>query len=497
MAARSMQQWACIAAACAALGVGSVSAIAANAPAKPLPLAPVTPDITLPTPPSTRQVAAPVAAVKQSSEITNFTLENGLQVVVLSVPHSPVVTHMVWYRVGAKDDVAGKSGLAHFVEHMLFQGTKNQKPGEFSRVVERLGGEHNAFTSPDVTAYHVHIAARHLPEIMKREADRMQNMNPPPEAFAKEREVILEERRQQVETDPGARLREEMDAALFLHHPYRTPVIGWQAEMETLNQPDVQAFYAAHYAPNNAVLVLAGGITEATARELAQQYYGAIPKRELPAAVQWVEPTSKANQKLEYRDAQTKRPSYMMSWQVPSIGQDGVKKALPYFVLSALLGESKSSRMFQELVVRDKLATMAGSNYVGMSMGPGRFVVWAVPTDADAAAKNMATRLRLEQAVDVQLANIARYGVKGSELERTRTQLKASAIYAMDGVKGAATLLGQLVMLGLPPTYLSQWPADIDAVSAKQIQEAAADLLARRRVSGWLLPEQNTAGGQR
>ena len=457
----------------------------------PLPLAkPVGTELNLPKPPAAT-AAVPAPKLETQRRIDRFELENGLQVVVLEVPDAMVVTHMLWYRVGASDDPQGKSGLAHFVEHMMFQGTDHSKPGDFMRTIERMGGEKNAFTTPDFTAYYVHIAKQNLPEVMKQEADRMQFMNPPEPAFAKEREVILEERRQQVDTDPGARLREEMDAALFIHHPYRTPVIGWQAEMETLNREDVIAFQRAHYAPNNALLVLAGGITLEEAKALANKYYAPIPAKKMAERVHWVEPKSVASQKLEYRDAQVQQPSYMMSWQVPSVG-DGVAKALPYFVLSSVLGESNSSRIFKELVIRQHLASEAGTNYVGLANGPGHFLLWAVPTNGDAASSSEA-RAKLEGPAYAELVKLAKNGVDKAELDRVKSQLKASSIYAMDSVQEAASLVGQMVMLGLPADYLSRWPEDIEAVTPAQVQDAAKDLLARRHVEGWLLPPEGVA----
>lgn len=456
---------------CLAASLGGV-VMAANDP--PLPLAAPVADLAMP------------KAEAAQSRIHEFTLKNGLRVIVLSEPSAPAVTHMLWYRVGATQDDAGKSGLAHYVEHIMFQGTDAHGPGEYFTTIMRLGGEKNAFTTSDFTAYHVTIAKEHLARVMELEADRMQHLNPPETAFAKEREVIIEERRMRVENDPGARLREELDAALFLNHPYRRPVIGWHDEMTRLSRADVVEFQKAWYKPNNATLVLGGNVTEDEARALAEKYYGAIPEQMLPERITWNEPKAVADQRLLFHDAQAQEPVYQRAWVTPS-SADGIQKLLPYFVLSGVLGEGNRSRLYRTLVMEKHIASEAGSDFNGLTLGPGRFSLWVVPTDR-AANINPAAQSLIESAVDKELKTLAAKAPAESEMARVKTQLKSVAVYGMDGTEGATQLLGQLVMLGLDPDYLSQWPRDIDAVTAESVREAAETLLASRRLEAWMLP---------
>ncbi len=470
----------------AALNAALIGGFAVRAQVAPLPLA--HPELVLPKPvvASAAIQTSSSTATKPVSAIHSFTLENGLRVVVLSEPGAPAVTHMLWFRVGAVQDDAGKSGLAHYVEHIMFQGTDAHGPGTYSSAVMRMGGDQNAFTTPDFTAYHATLAKEHLPALMALEADRMQHLNPPQTAFAKEREVIIEERRMRVENDPGARLREEVDAALFLNHPYRRPVIGWHDEMARLTREDVVAFQKAWYAPNNATLILGGNITEAESRRLAEQYYGPIPKRDLPAAITWEEPKARADQRLIFRDVQAREAVYQRAWITPS-STDGVQKLLPYVVLSGVLGEGNRSRLFRTLVMDKHLATEAGSSLNALTLGPGRLSLWVVPSDR-AANVNPAAQSLIEASVEGVLKNLAAKPPGAEEMKRVKTQLKSVAVYGMDGTEGATSLLGQLVMLGLPPDYLKQWPADIEAVTAEQVRDAAAEVLASRRLEAWMLP---------
>ncbi len=466
---------------CAGLGAACFAVSWAMGAEAPLPLAPPVEKIVLPLPAAAETEPAPAAGIH------DFTLENGLRVVVLTQPNAPAVTHMLWFRVGATDDTAGRSGLAHYVEHLMFQGTDAHKPGEYFRTIMRLGGEKNAFTNSDFTVYHATIAKPYLPKVMELEADRIQHLNPPQTAFAKEREVIIEERRQRVEVDPGARLREEVDAALFLNHPYHRPVIGWHDEMMRLTREDVVAFQKAWYAPNNATLILGGPISEEEARVLANRYYGSIPKRELPPRIEWSEPTAKADQSLTFRDAQVREPAYQQAWITPSV-KDGVKVMLPYFVLSGVMGEGNRSRLYRSLVVEKHLATEAGSDYSGLLLGPGRMVTYAVPTDRTAAT-DAKVRAALQAEMEAVLKQLATTPPSAEEMARVKTQLKSIAVYGMDGAQGATELLGQLVMLGLPPDYLTQWPNDIDAVTPESVRDAAARLLHTRRLDAWMLPD--------
>jgi zinc protease len=238
----------------------------------------------------------------------SFTLSNGLTVVVLTNDRLPVVSQMVWYKVGAADDPSGKSGLAHFLEHLMFRGTGDIAPGEFSRIVSRNGGVDNAFTSADTTAYYQTVAADRLELVMKLEADRMTNLALDEKEVLPERQVIIEERRSRTENNPGALLREQMNAAMFLNHPYRIPIIGWRQEMETLSREDALAFYKRHYAPNNAILIISGDVTIERVRELAEKYYGAIKPASVPPRVRAPEPPQIAARRVTLESDRVRDP---------------------------------------------------------------------------------------------------------------------------------------------------------------------------------------------
>ena len=242
-----------------------------------------------------------------------FTLDNGMQVVVVTDRRAPVVSHHVWYKVGSADSPPGKSGLPHFLEHLMFKGTENLAPGEFSEIVARNGGNENAFTGSDYTGYYQTIARDRLELVMEMEADRMTNLVLDDAAVLPERDVVLEERSQRVDNDPGSRLAEQLNAAQYLNHPYRLPVIGWRHEMESYTREDALDFYRTWYAPNNAVLIVAGDIDAEELRPLAERYYGAIPRRDVPERVRVQEPPQQAAREVELIDPRVRQPSWSRS----------------------------------------------------------------------------------------------------------------------------------------------------------------------------------------
>ena len=262
---------------------------------------------------------APLSALASGAKIADYKLSNGLELVVIPDRRAPVVTHMIWYKVGAADETPGKSGLAHFLEHLMFKGTAVNPAGRFSQVVARIGGQENAFTSNDYTGYFQRVPSDRLKTVMEFEADRMTGLQLTDAVVLPERDVILEERNQRTENNPRARLSEQMSAALYLNHPYGKPVIGWRHEMEHLSRDDALAFYRRFYAPNNAVVVIAGDVDPEETRKLVEQIYGRLaPNTDLPPRQRPQEPPSVVARTLTLADPRVEMPSMQRDYLVPS-----------------------------------------------------------------------------------------------------------------------------------------------------------------------------------
>ena len=427
---------------------------------------------------------APVTSGAADSEtIESYTLSNGLEVVVIPNHRVAAVSQMVWYRIGAADDPLGKSGLAHFHEHNMFLGTKKHKAGEYSNIIARNGGQENAFTGYDATSYYINISKDKLPLAMELESDRMNDLMPTDADVKKEKQVIIEERRMRIENNPQALLAEQMNAALFRNHPYHWPVIGWMHEMEVLNEADVLAFHKRWYHPNNAVLIISGDVTLAEVKPLVQKYYGSLPKVAVPARVWNSEPPQISPRHLVLHHKNVKQPSLHRIYMAASLGWGNKDTALPLFVLSNAMGEGKTCRLYQSLVVDQKLATDVDINYNGFTLGPSEFEIDMVPEQGIAAEV-------LEKALDKEIAKIVAEGFSDSDIARAKTQLKAETVYARDGLTAMARIMGWIRMVGLNVDYFTRWPNMIDAVTAEQVKSAAKDTLqANQSVTGFLLPE--------
>lgn len=419
-----------------------------------------------------------------SLHVDEFTLKNGMHVVLYHNARLPLVTHMLWYKVGAADDYPGRSGLAHYNEHMMFQGTQTTESGEFMKTISRLGGKTNAFTSRDATAYFVTIAKEQLPLVMKLEADRMINLAPTPEHFAKERDVIIEERRMRIDNQPEALLGEEMQALLYRNHPYRVPTIGWMQEMQGLKREDVLAFHKQFYHPSNAVLVVVGDVTRKDLEKLAEQYYGPLPTLK-PYVRNWAqEPEQRGARHTELRHVNVREPQFSRIYDAPTINGKDKDAVIPGAILAQVLGGGSSSRLYQSLVVQQKIATDVNVGYDGFSVGPGQFEVYAHPSKG-------VTLLQLEAAIDKELAQAAITPPTADELARAKTLLKAETIFARDGTEGMARTLGMLITTGLAPSYFSQWPELVEAVTAEQVAQSAKLMLQPvQSVTGYLLPQE-------
>ena len=411
-----------------------------------------------------------------------FTLANGLQVVVVTNRRAPIVTHMVWYRTGAADEEPGRSGIAHFLEHLMFKGTQSIAPGEFSRIVARNGGQDNAFTTHDYTGYFQNVARDRLDVVMRIEADRMANLALNEPDVLSERDVILEERRQTTDSRPPARLREQIYAALYLNHPYGRPVIGWLHEMRTLTRQDAIDWYRRWYAPNNAVLVVAGDISAAELRPLAERYYGAIPARPVPQRARPQEPPPQTARRVELRDERVQQPSFSRVWLAPSYHSALREHAFALEVLADILGGGQTARLPRALVEERNLAVNAGAYYDPDAVDQTSFGISASPRPGvDIAA--------LEAAIDEEIAKVISDGVSPDEVARAIQRMQDGAVFGRDSLQTAARVFGQVLTTGGTVDDVEQWPDRIAAVTAEQVNAAArAVLRPEGAVTGLLLP---------
>ena len=417
-----------------------------------------------------------------SAEVERFSLSNGMEVVLVANHRIHAVSHTLWLKTGAADDPLGKSGLAHYLEHLLFKGTPTHPAGRYDAIIEGLGGQFNAFTGTDYTGYYVTIAKEHLAQVMILEADRMRYLLPSDSDFAKERDVIIEERKSRVENQPRAKLNEAMNAALFRHHPYRIPIIGWMHEMEGLTGEDAKWFYDTYYNPANMVLVVAGDIERNELQHLAEKHYGVIPARKVEPR-NWVkEPPQEAARLVRLRHEQVQQPMWVRSYIAPSLVEGERKHAVPLEVLAQWLGGGKTSVLYRELVVRQKIATAVSVDYSPLTRGPSDFSIRAVPANGVSLAS-------LRKAVDVLLMRVRNQRIAADDLVRIKTLLKADAIYARDGLEPVAQTVGVLRVLGLSEDYFIRWAEHIDAVSAEEVRDAAQAVLhSEASVTGELLP---------
>ncbi|MEN5299326.1 pitrilysin family protein [Brucella sp. TWI559] len=427
--------------------------------------------------------------IKQSEGISSFTLENGLQVVVIPDHRAPVVTQMIWYHVGSADEAAGKSGIAHFLEHLMFKGTETYPAGEFSAKVAAIGGQENAFTSYDYTAYFQRVTPDALEMVMGYESDRMANLVLNEEAVKTERDVILEERSMRVDSNPAAMLMENTDATLFYNHPYRVPVIGWRQEMEKLSLKDAIDFYQQYYTPNNATLVIAGDVTPERVRDLVMKTWAKIPKRaEVLPRDRPQEPVKHAARIVTLHDERVSTPSFRISWLVPSYANEkrfpNVKKgdAPALDLLGEILGGSLRSRLYQELIVKQGIASNTGASYDGDALDDGTFSVYGSPQTGKTLAE-------VEKAVDAQVARIIKDGVTQEELDQARNRFLKAVIFARDSQSGMARIYGSALSVGQNIEDIQKWPDLIKSVTVEQIRDAASRYLVKdQSVTSYLLP---------
>jgi zinc protease len=414
-----------------------------------------------------------------------FTLGNGLKVVVIPDHRTPVVTQMIWYKVGSADETPGKSGLAHFLEHLMFKGTSKHPAGEFSQTVLRVGGNENAFTSTDYTGYFQRVPREQLPKMMEFEADRMTGLILKDENVLPERDVVLEEYNMRVANNPEARLTEQIMAALYLNHPYGRPVIGWHHEIEKLNREDALAFYKRFYAPNNATLVIAGDVDAKDIRPMVERAFGDVPAQPaIPARrMRPQEPVPVAPRTVTLSDPRVEQPTLRRYYLVPSATTAAAGESTALDVLAQLMGGGSNSYLYRALVIDRPLAVSASAGYQGTALDSTQFTIAASPKPGVEFAQ-------VEQVIDQVIADIAENPIRAEDLERVKTQLIAGAIYAQDNQATLARWYGGALTTGLSIEDIRSWPDRIRAVTAEQVRVAAQKWLDKKRsVTGYLIKD--------
>jgi zinc protease len=427
-------------------------------------------------------LAAPAGAAPVPG-LQSFTLANGLTVVVIEDHRAPVLIHMVWYRVGSADDPTGQSGLAHFLEHLMFNATDELEEGAFSRIVAENGGSDNAFTSADHTAFFQRVAADRLEMVMSMEADRMVDLVPTETGVLSERDVVLQERRLVVEADPGAGFDEEILAALYLGQPYGRPVIGWEHEIAGLDRARAMDFYRAHYAPDNAVLIAAGDVDADEVRRLAEKHFGPIPAASAAPRQRPQEPPHRAARRLEMRDARVTEPVLRRSYLAPRRGAGDQKEAAALLVLAELIGgDGVTSVMARELLLGDGSAIDAGAYYTADGLGPQTFTLYVVPKPGVSLAQ-------AEAELDGTIARFLETGPDAAQLTRVKGRIRAAEIYVLDDLFARANRVGTALTSGLTLDDVAEWPDVLQAVSAGDVLAAARSVFRiESSVTGWLMP---------
>ncbi|SMX42209.1 M16 family metallopeptidase [Octadecabacter ascidiaceicola] len=426
------------------------------------------------------------ATTTLAEEVTTYQLDNGMDVVVIEDHRAPVVVHMLWYRAGSADEPVGSSGVAHYLEHLLFKATESVDSGEFQRIVAENGGSDNAFTSYDYTGYFQRVAADRLPLMMQYEADRMNNLVLTEEDIVTERGVILEERNQRTENSPSALAREQMRAAQFLNHRYGVPIIGWKHEMETLDMEDALSFYDIYYSPNNAILVVAGDVQPEEVLALAQEHYGPLPvEPNLPERFRTQEPPQTAERRLIFEDPRVAQPYISRTYIAPERDAGAQEEAAALTYLAELLGGSPfTSALGIALQFDTNTAVYSGAYYDGLNLDDGTFGMTVVPAEG-------VTLQEAENAMDAAVAAFLEDGIDPERMEALRTQLKAGEIYARDNVGGLARRYGAALTSGLTVEDVQAWPDILQAVTAEDVLAAAERVLDRdQSVTGWIVPSR-------
>ena len=412
-----------------------------------------------------------------------YELSNGMKVIVIQDGRAPVIAHTVWYKVGAADEPPGKSGIAHFLEHLLFKGTEKIPSGQFSKIIARNGGRDNAFTSYDYTGYYQNVAREKLDLVMGMEADRMVNLRLSKNDVVTERAVIMEERRARIDNNPSALLGEAMNAAQYQAHPYGIPIIGWKHEIEKLELEDALAFYRRYYSPNNAILIVAGDVRPSSVFTLAKKHFGNIQRSDYSRSNRPQEPVQLAERRVIFKDARVSQADWRRSYLAPTRTSGQKEHAIPLMLFSDLLGGGTTSWLYQSLVVEKKLATNVGAHYNANGLDRGVFLLYATPVPGVGLKA-------LENAIEAELSVVKEKGFTKDSLERTRSGLLAAAIYARDNMFTSPRIFGSALTTGLTVEQVENWPNEVKNVTMQMVISAGRAILNKQRsVTGFLLPD--------
>ena len=432
------------------------------------------------------------AGFASAAETSVFSLDNGMDVMVLEDHRAPVVVHMVWYRVGAADEQPGKSGIAHFLEHLMFKGTDEMEAGELSAVVNRNGGTDNAFTSWDYTAYYQRVAADRLGLMMKMEADRMRDLQMTEDDVATERQVVLEERSQRTDSQPGALFQEQRRAAQYLNHPYGIPIIGWRHEIEQLNREDAFEFYRRYYAPNNAILIVAGDVEPESVLQQAKQYYGPlVPSNDIPDRARPQEPPQLSERRMTFSDPRVSQPYVTRSYLAPERDSGAQEQAARLTMLAAVLGGNPATSVLgRKLLFESQQSVYVTAYYDGISLDDSGFDLVTVPTPD-------LTLEKAEAALDRAIEEFLKEGIDPDQFARIKMQIRAEQIYGEDNIESRAQEYGMALTSGLTVDDVEDWPDILQAVTEEQVMQAARELFDKRKaVTGWIMPPETTEDSQ-
>ena len=415
-------------------------------------------------------------------------LKNGLKVIVVEDHSTPTATFQIWYRVGSRNEYFGKTGISHLLEHMMFKGTEKYGPGEFSKIVARNGGQENAFTSRDYTAYFENWAADRIELSMELEADRMVNLKLDPEEFEREKHVVMEERRLRTEDDPTSLLVEEVYAAAFKAHPYHWPVIGWMKDIENITLEDLRKYYKTFYAPNNAIIVVVGDVNAEKVFSLVDKYFGAIPPSRNIPEVECVEPPQTGERKVWVKSTEAKLPFIFGGFHVPNINS-GEEYALK--VLSVILGSGRSSRLYKRLVFEEKKTIYAGAHYSFKTKDPSLFYFYA-------ALQTGVSFEDVEKSIWDEIEKIKREGPTKEELEKAKNQIEADFIYGLDSNFYRAMTIGTLEAIGVSYKYINSYVENIRKVTREDVIRVAKKYLVKDNLTiGYLVPVSENSGEKR
>jgi len=408
--------------------------------------------------------------------VTDVTLDNGMRVIVQEDHRAPVMVSQVWYRAGSVDEFNGTTGVAHVLEHMMFKGTQNVPPGEFSKRIAAAGGRENAFTSRDHTAYFQQMQKDRLELAMQLEADRMAHLVISDELFAKEIQVVMEERRLRTDDQAQSVVYERLMATAYQTHPYRRPIIGWMDDLKNMTAQDARDWYARWYVPNNATLVVAGDVKTDEVIALAKRTFGALPPRALPQRKPQAEPVQVGAKRIVVK-APAQVPYLLMAWHAPTL-KDWEKDTVPYAlqILAGVLSGNDSARLQKALVKTQQVAVNASAGYDAVARGPGLFMIDATPAQGKSVAA-------LERSIRAEVARLQRDGISEAELARVKAQVIAADVYQRDSLFYQAMQLGEYTTAGLPPEALLRRVDKLRAVTAKEVQAAAQQWLQDDRLS--------------